>query len=342
VSSPIRNLSATSPQSPLGRGGLSKIETELQAQSAPPRFRAPIPWDQWGRAVPKEFLLCSLFTAQKRDRLLMLKETITTNSNVSMVVTGVSLFQYDLDVFLLTVHHGRHGDSIRFSIRDFVGDLHQKPQRRKKKPRKLGMPARAINSVGGKSMLSALESIMRLADFTIDLRVNNREGTFEYEYCGRLIDTATMTIDGVDVPLNDDIANHPGLSDAVVEVTLDPTLAVLFEKGRYTFIAPSARCRLGSSPLALWLYGFVTAVGAPFDLPLSYYKRASGTSSKPGEFKRLMVAARKRLRQEKIVYSSRMVKGRLRFCMERPEKLHARNRPTKIPRQVPLDDAPEF
>jgi hypothetical protein len=340
VSSPILNLSASSPQSPLDCGDVSTIESELPAP--PPRFRAPIPWDQWGRAVPKELLPCSLFTAQKRDRLLMFKETIATNLNVSMVVTGVSLFQYDLDVFLLTVHHGRHGDSIRFSIRDFVGDLHQKPQRRKKRPRKLGTQARAINSVGGRSMLSALESIMRLADFTIDLRVNNREAKFAYGYSGRLIDKATMTIDGVDVPLNDDIANHPGLSDAVVEVTLDPKLAVLFEKGRYTFIAPSTRCRLGSSPLALWLYGFVTAVGAPFDLPLSYYKRVSGASSKPGEFKRLMVAARKRLRQEKIVYSSRMVKGRLRFCMEKPEKLHARKRSPRIPRQVALADAPEF
>ena len=338
--SPILNLSANSPQSPRDCGDVSTIESELQAP--PPRFRAPIPWDKWGRAAPKEFLTSPLFTAQKRDRVLMLKETIATNSNVSMVATGVSLFQYDLDVFLLTVHHGRYGDSIRFSIREFVGDLHQKPQRRKRRLRKPGTQARSINSVGGKSMLSALESIMRLADFAIDLCVNNREAKFEYGYSGRLIDKATMTIGGVDVPLNDDIANHPGLSDAVVEVTLDPTLAVLFEQGRYTFIAPSTRCSLGSSPLALWLYGFVTAVGAPFDLPLPYYKRASGASGKPGEFKRLMVAARKRLRQEKIVYSSRMVKGRLRFCMEKPEKLHERKRSPKTPSQAALDVASEF
>jgi hypothetical protein len=342
VSNPIRPLSATPPQLPCDCGDVSTIESEPQSLPVLSRFRAPVPWDAWGLAGPKEFFTSALFAAQKRDRLLMVKETIATNSNVSMVVTGDSLFQYDLGVFLHTVHHGRNGESIRFGIRDFVGDLHQKPQRRKKRPRKLGTQARAINSVGGKSVLSALESIMRLADFTIDLRVNNREGTFEYGYCGRLIDKATMTIDGVDVPLNDNMANHPGLSDAVVEVTLDPKLAVLFEKGRYTFIAPSALCGLGSSPLALWLYGFVTAVSAPFDLPLSYYKRASGASSKPGEFKRLMIAARKRLRQEKIVYSSRMVKGRLRFCMEKPEILHARKRSPRIPRQVALADAPEF
>ncbi len=339
---------------------------------------SPFIWHAWGRAVPKEWLTNAMFAAQKRDRVFMVNKKLVTNKNVSIVATGESLFQYDLDVFMLVVHQGRKGDRISFCIRDFVRDLHEKPQHRKRRAKrkqseptedttapgapvpagsvaaeqsltesdatrpapKPGKKARPINSVGGKSIISALQSILRLQGFSIEMRVD-RGGSFDYGYSGHLIDAAALTINGVSLPLDDHAALRDGLADAVVDITLDPKMATLFEEERLTFISPSVRCKLGASPLALWLYGFVEAVGKPFDLPLAYYKSHSGSSSKPGEFKRLMLKARDRVRRAKQIQSSRMTKGRLRFCVKADDAPKPKTS-TKRRKAIKMDDAPVF
>jgi hypothetical protein len=330
VSSPILNAY---PQPPASQSSPCLQQDAL--------FMSPFIWHAWGRAVPKEWLTGEMFAAQKRDRVLMISKKLITNSNVSIVATGESLFQYDVDVFMLVAHQGRKGEKISFRIRDFVQDLHEKPQRRKRRAPEPGTKARSVNSVGGKSIISALESIMRLQGFSIEMRVD-RGGSFDYGYSGRLIDEAALTINGMIVPLNDEAMLRGQLADAVVDVTLDSKLATLFEKDRLTFISPSVRCKLGTSPLALWLYAFVEAVGRPFDLPLAYYLSHSGSSSRPGEFKRLMTNARNRVRHAKQIHSSRIAKGRLRIWVKKSKDTAAAKAPIKRRKRIKFDDAPEF
>jgi hypothetical protein len=122
VSSPIHN---EPPQSPASQSSPTSHRGAL--------FMSPFIWHAWGRAVPKEWLTCPMFAAQKRDRVFMVNEKLDTNTNVSIVATGESLFQYDLDVLMLVLHQGRKGDRISFCMRDFVRDLHEKPQHRKRR-----------------------------------------------------------------------------------------------------------------------------------------------------------------------------------------------------------------
>jgi hypothetical protein len=125
VSSPIHNEYTQSPA--------SESSPALQRDAL---FMSPFVWHAWGRAAPKEWLTGAMFAAQKRDRVFMVNEKLVTNKNVSIVATGESLFQYDLDVFMLVAHQGRKGDRISFCIRDFVRDLHEKPQHRKRRAKR--------------------------------------------------------------------------------------------------------------------------------------------------------------------------------------------------------------
>ena len=317
----------------------------LRAESFTPRltFKVDEPWDQWGWAQPTEFLTCPLYSAQKRDRTLLIQERLNTNTNVHLVVTGESLFQYDGDVFALTVHKGRAGAPVTFRLRDFVVELRgagkvKMGSRIKKKSLRVdaveetpilpaALPtsrrkARPVDAVGGTAILPAVQSIARLTGFMLDFLVKDEDtGEVEYGYSGCLFDAATVLIDGEQVPVNDDIARRPDVSQLIFSITLNPALSVLFEKNRRTYLNPAMRGAFSTSPLVLWLYGFLRARSSPWDLPLSYYREKSGATSKPGEFRRLMKVARKRLKQAKIIYSSRMVEGRLHFDMKKPEKL---------------------
>jgi hypothetical protein len=319
-------------------------------------FRVDEPWDQWGWAQPTEFLVCSLYSAQKRDRTLLIQERLNTNTNVHLVVTGESLFQYDGDVFALAVHKGRAGDPVTFRLRDFVVELRGAGKvKMGSRKRKKALPAdaventailpavqpssrrksRPIDSVGGTAILPAVQSIARLTGFMVDFQVKDDDtGEIAYGYSGCLFDAATVLIDGEQVPVNDDIARRPDVSRLIFTVILNPTLSVLFQKTRRTYLNPALRGAFCTSPLVAWLYGFLRARSSPWDLPLSYYREKSGATSKPGEFTRLMKVARKRLRQAKIIYSSRMVEGRLHFDTKKPEKLVTSGRRPSIAKKA--------
>jgi hypothetical protein len=276
-------------------------------------FKVPEPWgaDSW--AIPREFTTGALFSAQKRGRRFVVNEKINTNDNVILHATGESLLQYDLDVFANIAHQGRAGQSISFRVRDFIVALRGAG----KGPRK-GIEQRGpIDSVGGASAVSALKSIARMSMFDISLVVMKRKAV-DYSYEGRLIDTATVVIDGTTLTVNDEIATRRDLSDLVVNITLNPQMAVLFEKGRRVYLNPKKRSSFSKSPLVLWLYAFIRSHGTPFDLPLEYYLEKCGSSSKSAEFRRMMTIARKRLQKGKVVYSSRMVKGKLHFEILKP------------------------
>jgi hypothetical protein len=292
----------------------------LSAPTAVPTFmfRGHDPKGAWRWAAPKEFLTGALLRAQKRGREFLINEAIPTNSNVRLVVTGESLFQYDGCVFMLVAHEGRNGDPISFRIRDFVVEL--RGEGKGKKTRGAAPAGRPIDSVGGASLVSVLQSIIRLTGFHVDLSVYDKAGSLEYGYRGNLIDEATISIDGVRTPLNDDLAARPDISEMVLHVTLNPKMSSLFEKTRCVFFIPSMRRKFSTSPLTLWLYGFVRANSQPFDLPLSYFREKSGSTSEPAEFSRLMTQARKRLRAAKVIYSSRMDEGRLHFVRKKPVK----------------------
>jgi len=278
-------------------------------------FKVAEPWgpDSW--AIPREFATGALFSAQKRGRTFLVNEKINTNDNVVLHGTGESLLQYDLDVFACIVHQGRAGDPISFRLRDFIVDLRGAG----KGPRSGADQSRPTDSVGGASVVSALNSIARMADFEIALTVN-KNGDFDYSYNGRLIDAATVVIEGVPVSINDETARLKGLSDLVVSITLNPEMAVLFEKRRRVYLNPKTRSGFSKSPLVLWLYAFLRSHRNPFDLPLEYFLEKCGSASKKAEFNRMMGIARKRLRKGKVIYSSKMVKGKLHFQMEPPTK----------------------
>jgi hypothetical protein len=289
------------------------------SSSAPPQhfmFSGHDPGGAWRWACPKEFLTGALWRAQKRGRELLLGETITTNKNVVLIGTGESLFQYDNDVFMLVAHKGRNGGPISFRVRDFIVEL--RGEGKGKKTRGHAAAGRPIDSVGGASAVSALRSIVRLANFHVNLSVKDKMGSFAYGYIGKLIDEATISLDGQHMPLNDAMTTRSGVSEMVLHITLNPAMSALFEKKRCVFFIPSMRRKFSASPLALWMYGFVRANSRPIDLPLSYFREKSGSSSSPGEFRRLMKAARKRLRTSKLIYSSRMDQGRLHFVMKKP------------------------
>ena len=294
----------------------------LRAESFTPRltFKVDEPWDQWGWAQPTEFLTCPLYSAQKRDRTLLIQERLNTNTNVHLVVTGESLFQYDGDVFALTVHKGRAGAPVTFRLRDFVVEL--RGAGKVKMGSRIKKKSLRVDAVEETPILPAVQSIARLTGFMLDFLVKDEDtGEVEYGYSGCLFDAATVLIDGEQVPVNDDIARRPDVSQLIFSITLNPALSVLFEKNRRTYLNPAMRGAFSTSPLVLWLYGFLRARSSPWDLPLSYYREKSGATSKPGEFRRLMKVARKRLKQAKIIYSSRMVEGRLHFDMKKLEKL---------------------
>jgi hypothetical protein len=282
------------------------------------RFTGHDPSGAWRWAMPKEFLTGALWRAQKRGREFIVSEVITTNTNVRLIGTGECVFQYDGDVFMLIAHKGRNGDSISFRLRDFVVEL--RGEGKGKKARGSVATGRPIDSVGGASLVSVLQSIIRLTGFHVNLSVENKAGSFEYGYIGNLIDEAAIFVDGVRTPLNDDLAARPDISDMVLHVAINPKMSSLFEKKRCVFFIPSMRRKFSTSPLTLWLYGFVRANSKPFDLPLSYFREKSGSISEPAEFSRLMTQARKRLRAAKLIYSSRMDEGRLHFVMKKPAK----------------------
>ena len=288
------------------------------------RFTDHDPHGAWRWAMPKEFLTGALWRAQKRGREFLTHEVITTNGNVRLIGTGESVLQYDGDVFMLVAHKGRNGSPISFRLRDFVVEL--RGEGKGKKTRGSPPTRRPIDSVGGASLVSVLQSIIRLTGFHVNLNVTNRAGSFEYGYNGNLIDEAAIYFNGVRTPLNDDLAARPDISEMVLHVTLNPNMSSLFEKKRCVFFIPSMRRRFSASPLTLWLYGFVRANSKPFDLPLSYFREKSGSTSEPAEFSRLMTRARKRLRAAKLIYSSRMDRGRLHFVMKKPDKLIAAGR----------------
>jgi hypothetical protein len=124
---------------------------------------------------------------------------------------------------------------------------------------------RAAQSTGGRSEACVLESLERLNRFEIDLTVRKPDGRIAYSFKGRLIDKlAWQTVPGDAAP-----------SSRVLEVTIDPKMAVLFERNRFTYQDPKARCRRGNSPLALWLYGFLKSHRLRFSLSLTYLQGIS-------------------------------------------------------------------
>jgi hypothetical protein len=286
-------------------------EGAASTSTAAPRFKVAEPWgaDSW--AIPREFATGALFSAQKRGRTFLINEKINTNDNVVLHGTGESLLQYDLDVFACIVHQGRDGDPISFRLRDFIVDLRGAG----KGPRSGADQARPTDSVGGASVVAALNSIARLTDFEIALTVK-KNGAVDYSYVGRLVDTSTVVIDGISVAINDETARLKGLSDLVVSITLNPEMAVLFEKRRRVYLNRKTRSSFSKSPLVLWLYAFLRSHRNPFDLPLEYFLEKCGSASKKAEFSRMMTVARKRLRKGKVIYSSKMVKGKLHFQMQ--------------------------
>jgi hypothetical protein len=254
--------------------------------------------------TPRELSLCDLWAARKRGRRALDKQVMATNKNTRLIVSGVSLCQFDHGVFMEVVRMSRALSPARGSVRAFVARLRPAPsftaeRRRERSPRR-----RPVQSSGSCSVDCVAAALERLNGCHIDLTVFKPDlDTVLYSFAGRLIDKLTFS-------------NERGA--LTFAASLDPAMSVLFEPKRFTYQDPKARSRFGHSPLALWLYGFVECHDLRMAYDVRYLHRISGSKSSDSEFPRLLRAAAAKLEKAKILYTSRIENGKLSMYRKKP------------------------
>lgn len=239
-----------------GSGGAHRIA---------PIVQLPL-WPEPARAAPSAILRSALFGVVGRGRRKSMKrESLASWKTVALEYTGEQLDQYDLNVWLQSVHLARtqslsDANGVNFTSRGFLKSMKRSYS---------GAAAKALH-----------DSIHRMVACAVAIRVD------DCEYMGNLIHSCV----------------HNENSGRYV-LRLNPQLRALFDSG-YTRLDWETRLAL-TTDLARWLHGYVQSQRAttqnPHRIAVSTLRSLSGAETELKDFRRNLRIALESLKQEDAV-----------------------------------------
>jgi len=198
-------------------------------------------WPDPIRGVPNSVLRSALFGASKRGkRAYLQREPVASYEGTTIIRTGPTLDQADLDVWEQCMHLARTGglgNRIQFTAYGFL---------------------KAIGRGTGKSQHEWLkDAFARLASSVVEITDGART------YFGPLLHHGTR----------DETTGH-----YVIEI--NPAITPLYGRDGWTSIEVDQRRALRGQPLALWLHGFYATHAAPYPVKVELLHKLCGSSTK--------------------------------------------------------------
>lgn len=210
----------------------------MSKSSPAPQSPAQLPiWPNSQRGLPNAIARSALFNTaslRKGERERYWQQQVPTPQGTHMTYTGEELRQDDEDVYLQTLHLARlegPGNEVPFIAHSMLNEL-----------------GWTMNS---KSYERLSDTLYRLTAATVSFTVSGAGGVRE-GYTGSLL-RSFMWREGVDGP-----------ALRYWRVTIEPTLAKLFDPAYYSRIGWDARMEL--PPLAKWLHSYYSTHTSPYPI----------------------------------------------------------------------------
>lgn len=214
-------------------------------------------WPEVIRGVPNSVLRSALFGAIQRGRRAFQQRVKKASvDGVTVIHTGPTLDQADLDVWMQSLHLARTdglGKRIYFSASTFLKDIGR--------------------STGGKDIEWLKNAFARLASSVVEIQDNNKS------YFGPMLHHGGR---------DDDTGQYA--------IEMNPAIFALFGNDGWTSTEFQQRRALKGQPLAQWLHGFYSTHAKPFGYKIETLHRLCGSENKQmSGFKRELGAALEKL-----------------------------------------------
>lgn len=223
-----------------GKPGLVELPAAIM-QTLPPAPLAQLPlWPEAVRGVPNSVLRSALFGAiQRGRRAFQLRMKKASIDGVTIIHTGPTLDQADLDVWEQSLHLARVGGlgtRIQFSAGSFLKAIDR--------------------SSGGKDIEWLKGAFARLASSVVEIQDGKRA------YFGPMLHNGAR----------DDETGH-------YAIEMNPAIVALYGGDGWSSVQFAERRALKKQPLAQWLHGFYSTHARPFAFKVATLHQLCGSEN---------------------------------------------------------------
>jgi hypothetical protein len=225
-------------------------------------------WANCQRGVPNSMLRGCLFSGVKTTEKSYLRELLFENDSIKIVFSGHKLRQSDMDVWETILHLARM-QALGNKIDTTEYNL---------------LKVMGIKGRGKENYERLRDSIAKLGTAWVEI---THDGL---TYRGHLI--------------------GDGVSEESTErliLKINPAMARLYEGNRATWLQWDERQKIGQSPMAKWLHGYISSHAKWYPHKVETLKKYSGSEADTTpEYKKTLISALKRLEKRGLILSYRI------------------------------------